>query len=438
MRVTNFFMTQNKTNAPRFDELGIAPNLLSTLSDKFKTPTPIQHQVIPIALNGDDVVGIAQTGTGKTLAFGIPMLQKLSENKGQGLIILPTRELAIQVEEMLLEIGRSFGLKTALLIGGASSYQQIKNLRRNPHIIIATPGRLFDHLEQKNCSLEKIKMIVLDEADRMLDIGFLPQIKKILNVAPDDRQTLLFSATMPQAIAQIAHTYMKSPLRIEVAPAGTSSENIEQEVIFALRDQKMQLLDKILDDNKGSVLIFSRTKFAAKKITQDIINMGHSASEIHSNLSSGQRRDALSGFKSGKYRVLVATDIASRGIDVNDISLVINFDLPDNNDDYVHRIGRTGRAGKPGKAISFAAPSQWQDIRAIEKLIRKSITVAETPELPPKRSNTLMTDRDLTMKRQKSGCDRSSGRITLSKPTFGRKPHKSGNSKSSGRRRYSR
>ncbi len=430
-------MTQPKMAVPRFDELGIAPNLLSAISDKFETPTPIQHQVIPVALNGEDVVGIAQTGTGKTLAFGIPMLQRLSEQKGQGLVILPTRELAIQVEEMLLRVGRPFGLKTALLIGGASSHQQIQNLKRNPHIIIATPGRLFDHLEQKRCSLDKVKIIVLDEADRMLDIGFLPQIKKILKVAPENRQTLLFSATMPQAIAQIAHTYMKSPLRIEVAPAGTSSDNIEQEVIFALRDQKMQLLDKMLDDNKGSVLVFSRTKFGAKKIAHDIRNMGHAAAEIHSNLSPGQRRDALSGFKTGKYRVLVATDIASRGIDVDNITLVINFDLPDNNDDYVHRIGRTGRAGKPGKAISFAAPSQWQDIKAIEKLIRKKITVAETPELPPKRENSLVNS-DRSMRPQRGGRGGFGNGSSSSRPSFGRKPYKPANGKPTGRKRYGR
>lgn len=242
---------------------------------------------------------------------------------------------------------------------------------------------------------------------------------------------------MPQAIAQIAHTYMKSPLRIEVAPAGTSADHIEQEVIFALRDQKMQLLDKLLDDNKGSVLVFSRTKFGAKKITRDIINMGHAAAEIHSNLSPNQRRDALSGFKTGKYRVLVATDIASRGIDVDNITLVINFDLPDNNDDYVHRIGRTGRAGKPGKAISFAAPSQWQDIKAIEKLIRKKITVAETPELPPKRKDSLM-DSDQSMRPSRNGRGGFGGRSSSSRPSFGRKPYKPANGKSGARKRYGR
>lgn len=419
-------MTQPKTTAvPRFDELGIAPNLLSALTAKFTQPTPIQHQVIPAALAGEDVVGIAQTGTGKTLAFGIPMLQRLAKEKGQGLIILPTRELALQVDEMLLQIGKPFGLKTAVLIGGASMIQQIKSLRRNPHIIIGTPGRLFDQMEQKNCNLDNIKIVVLDEADRMLDIGFLPQIKKILKAVPNDHQTLLFSATMPTAIAQIAATYMKSPLRIEVAPAGTPAAHIEQHVFYTLNDSKMQLLDKMLADHGGTILIFSRTKHGAKKIANEIRAMGHASAEIHSNLSPAQRRDALGGFKSGKYRILVATDIASRGIDVNDITLVINYDLPDNNEDYVHRIGRTGRAGKPGKAISFAAPSQWPDIRDIEKLIRKKITVADTPVLPPRRPRPIVRfDDDMS---------RARGR----RPSFGSRSSSGQSSSSRGPRRPS-
>mgnify|MGYP006284165141 CR=1 FL=1 len=378
-------MTQPNSVVPRFDELGIDQTLLTILTSKFNQPTPIQHQVIPVALTGQDIVGIAQTGTGKTLAFGIPLLQKLMRENSQGLILLPTRELALQAEEMLTQIGKTLGLKTAVLIGGASSFQQVQNLRRNPHLIIATPGRLFDHLENNRCSLHKVKMIVLDEADRMLDIGFLPQIKKILKLAPTDRQTLLFSATMPSAIAHIANTYMNDPLRIEVAPAGTSADQINQEVFYVLQDAKMQLLDKMLSDHSGSVLVFSRTKHGAKKIALNVRAMGHASAEIHSNLSPNQRKDSLGGFKSGKYRILVATDIASRGIDVNDISLVINYDLPDNNDDYVHRIGRTGRAGKAGKAVSFASPSQWPDIKAIEKLIRKKITINDTPDLPAKR-----------------------------------------------------
>mgnify|MGYP000914496745 CR=1 FL=1 len=380
-------MTQTNQTVPSFNGLGIKPELLEVLNQlQFTTPTPIQHQCIPAALEGKDVVGIAQTGTGKTLAFGIPMIQLLSQNKGQGLILLPTRELALQVNEVLMKIGGKFGLRTAVLIGGASSHQQIQAIRRHPHIMVSTPGRLIDHLQQKNLSLEKVKMIVLDEADRMFDIGFMPQIKQILNFAPKDRQTMMFSATMPKAIAEVAARFMKTPWRIEVAPAGTPAAQIEQEIFVVQRDMRMQLLDKILMDNSGTVLIFSRTKHGAKKIAVAVRNMGHTADEIHSNRSLNQRQAALSGFKTGKHRILVATDIAARGIDVVGISLVINYDLPDNPEDYVHRIGRTARAGTSGKAISFVGPDERSAIKQIERLISRSIPLAELPILPPRRA----------------------------------------------------
>jgi len=337
------------------------------------------------SIEGKDLVGIAQTGTGKTLAFGVPMIQLLGQNSGQGLILLPTRELALQVNEVLQSVGRKFGLRTVVVIGGASSYQQIQAIRRNPHIIVSTPGRLIDHLKQKNLSLERVKMVVLDEADRMLDIGFMPAIKQILAVAPRERQTLMFSATMPKAIAEIAARYMKMPLRIEVAPSGTAAKNVEQELFIISKEAKIQLLDKILTDNSGTVLVFSRTKFGAKKITANVRAMGHTAADIHSNKSLAQRKAALEGFKSGRFRVLVATDIASRGIDVSNISLVINYDLPDNLEDYVHRIGRTGRADKFGKAISFATPQERGDVRQIERLIKKTIPIISLPILPPRR-----------------------------------------------------
>lgn len=372
---------------PAFETLGIAPNLLAELGKKgFVTPTPIQHQIIPIALEGKDVVGIAQTGTGKTLAFGIPMLQRLGVHKGQGLVLVPTRELALQVDEMLQKIGRNLGLKTAVLIGGASMYQQIQALRNHAHVVIATPGRLVDHMQQKTYKLDTVKIVVLDEADRMFDIGFMPQIKQILGAAPAERQTMLFSATMPSEIAAIASRYMKIPLRIEVAPAGTSAANVQQEMFIIRKDEKLQLLEKLLTDNKGTVLVFSRTKHGAKKIAATVRTMGHSAAEIHSNRSLMQRKAALNGFKNGTYRVLVATDIAARGIDVNNISLVINFDLPDNSEDYVHRIGRTGRAGSSGRAVSFATPEERGDVRQIERLIRKSLPILELPVLPPRRN----------------------------------------------------
>ncbi|OJI06506.1 hypothetical protein BK004_03100 [bacterium CG10_46_32] len=352
-------------------------------SMKFINPTPIQHQCIPHAIAGKDVVGIAQTGTGKTLAFGVPMLQRLANHRGQALVLVPTRELAIQVDEMLHKIGASIGLKTAVVIGGASGSMQIRNLRRNPHVVIATPGRLIDHLNQGAYSLANVNIVVLDEADRMFDIGFLPDIKRILALAPVERQTLMFSATMPPAIAQVAAQFMKMPLRIEVAPAGTAAAGVEQELFILDKQAKLPLLEKILSENKGTVLVFARTKYSAKKITRVVSAMGHTVTEIHSNRSLAQRKDAMAGFKSGKYRVLIATDIAARGIDVTDISIVINFDLPQNAEDYVHRIGRTGRAGATGKAISFATPDQRGDIRQIERLVKKTIPILVLPKLPP-------------------------------------------------------
>jgi ATP-dependent RNA helicase RhlE len=381
-------MIQATTAQPaRFSELGIAPNFLALLEKVgYTTPTPIQHQVIPQAIAGKDVIGIAQTGTGKTLAFGIPLIQRLASQKGKGLILLPTRELALQVDEALQKIGRPLGLKTAVIIGGAPAQGQLRQLKQNPHVVIATPGRLIDLLHEKRFSLSHVNFVVLDEADRMLDIGFMPQIKEILKLVPTERQTLLFSATMPHEISLIASQFMKIPLRIEVAPAGTPAAHIEQEVFVARKEEKMQLLDKILSENTGTILVFSRTKHGAKKITRAIQAMGHTAAEIHSNRSLSQRKAALEGFKTGRFRVLVATDIAARGIDVTGISLVINFDLPDNSEDYVHRIGRTGRAGNTGKAISFAMPEEKMDIRKIERLIKKSLTITKMPTLPEKRA----------------------------------------------------
>jgi len=332
-------------------------------------------------LEGKDIVGIAQTGTGKTLAFGLPIIQLLSKNKGMGLVLLPTRELALQVDEVLQKIGRQFGLRTAVLIGGSSMQHQVQSLRRNPHIIVATPGRMIDHLQQKNLNLDNLKIAVLDEADRMLDIGFMPQIVEILKQAPTDRQTMMFSATMPSAVAGLTARYMKMPIRIEVAPAGTPAANVEQEIFITPKELKMALLDKVLADNPGIVLIFSRTKYGAKRIAGNIRGLGHTAVELHSDRTQAQRRDAMTGFKSGRYRILVATDIAARGIDVENISLVVNYDLPDNSEDYVHRIGRTARAGNSGKAVSFATPDQWGDIRQIEKLIKKTIPILALPVL---------------------------------------------------------
>lgn len=384
-RVTYIPMTNIQTG--RFSDLGIAKNLLAILNKNgFEIPTPIQHQVIPGALEGKDVVGIAQTGTGKTLAFGIPMIQRIAVSKGHGLVIVPTRELALQVEESLNKVGAPLGLRTTVVIGGVNQNPQIRALKKKPHIVIATPGRLVDLVDQGHYSLKQVTVVTLDEADRMLDVGFLPQIKKVLKTIPPERQTMLFSATMPKSISSLASAFMKIPLRIEIAPQGTSSKNVEQEVFVVRKNDKLRLLESLLEEYKDSTtLVFSRTKYGAKKIARKIRAMGHTATEIHGNRSQSQRQKALDGFTNGAFRVMVATDIAARGIDVQHITLVINFDLPDNSEDYVHRIGRTGRAGRSGKAISFVTPSQKADVRKIEKLIRKSLPVLALPELPPER-----------------------------------------------------
>jgi len=366
-----------------FYGLGISPKILDILERiKFRVPTPIQVKAIPLAIEGKDVVGIAQTGTGKTHSFAIPMVQRLSLKKGTGLVLAPTRELAIQIHEAFQAMAGAFGLKTACLIGGAPMANQVQALRKNPRIVIATPGRLLDHMSQWNFMTDDVNMLVLDEADRMLDMGFAPQITKILHFIPKDRQTMLFSATMPKEIMEIAAKYMKLPVSVEIAPSGTTAERVTQELFIVKKETKLKLLNKLLAQYHGPILLFSRTKHNAHKITMSIREMGHNAAEIHSNRSLVQRRDALEGFKSGRFRVLVATDIAARGIDVTGIEVVINYDLPEDAENYVHRIGRTGRAGCRGHAVSFATPEQGSDVRDIEKIIRSVLPLSKHPEIP--------------------------------------------------------
>ncbi|MCL5674382.1 MAG: DEAD/DEAH box helicase [Candidatus Omnitrophica bacterium] len=380
-QINKFLINENVVT---FGNLGIAPKILDViLRLGFKTPTSIQYKAIPEAIEGKDIIGIAQTGTGKTLAFGIPLIQQiLKTGKERGLIILPTRELALQINESIQKIGQGFGIKTAVLIGGAPIGHQIKTIRGNPHVIIGTPGRILDHLEQKTLRLYDITILVLDEADRMFDMGFAPQINKILKAVPKNRQTMLFSATMPDGIVKIAVNHMKLPVRVEIAKSGTTAENIEHELFIVKKDQKFLLLRKLLLDYKGSILIFARTKFSVRKICSDLRNIEISAAEIHSNRTLSQRKAALEGFKLGRYKVLVATDIASRGIDVKGIELVINFDLPENPEDYVHRIGRTGRAGMGGKAISFALPDQRGKVKDIERLTKLYLSILKLPDFP--------------------------------------------------------
>ena len=378
----------NQSNPATFNGLGIAPALMDFLDRmKFTIPTPIQKQAIPAGVEGKDVLGIAQTGTGKTLAFGIPLVQRLLQlGTGRALIIVPTRELALQVDETLRRLCQPFNLRTVILIGGMNMGAQIQALRKPvTRVLIATPGRLIDHMDQKTVSLHDMKIVVLDEADRMLDMGFEPQIQRIARNLPKERQTLFFSATMPEEILKIASEYMKLPIRIEIARQGTAAEKVTQELFIVPQDAKRALLGKLLEEYKGSVLIFTRTKMGAKKTTRALRDLRHPAAEIHSDRSLGQRREALDGFKNGRYRILVATDIAARGIDVKGIELVINYDLPDDVDNYVHRIGRTGRAGMEGRAITLATPDQGGQVRDIERLTRLPLKISTHPNLPPQR-----------------------------------------------------
>ena len=359
-----------------FSGLGIKDSILKVIADLgLSTPTPIQHQAIPAVLSGEDIVGIAQTGTGKTFAFGIPMLQRLALLKGRGLILLPTRELAGQVENSLRSLGGPLGLRTASLIGGEAIGRQLNALRRRPHILVATPGRLIDHLKRGSVRLDDISVLVLDEADMMFDMGFAPQIEEVLKKVPANRQTLLFSATMPVSVMKLAEKHLRAPVRIEVSPAGTTAELVEQEMLLLPRDSRLEQLFLLLKDYKNSVLIFVRTKHGASKLAKKLQTEKYKAAEIHSNLSFPQRQAALAGFRSGQHRILVATDVAARGLDINGIELVVNFDLPDNSEDYVHRIGRTARAGRKGKAVSFVSPDQTREIQKIERLIRQTLPV---------------------------------------------------------------
>ncbi len=374
-------MEPTTTSAPDFISLGLSEPILAALTRiAITVPSPIQAQAIPIARTGQDLMGIAETGTGKTFAFSLPIIERFLANPqaGKAVIVVPTRELALQVEENIRKVTRLLqpALRTACLIGGAPMYRQVQDLRANPRIIIGTPGRMWDHMQQKNVRLNDVSVVVLDEADRMLDMGFAPQIKRILEETPASRQTMCFSATMAPEIAKLAGAYMRDPKLVKVASTHASNKKIEQELAYMQTDDKNDVLHKVLSDHEGRILVFTRTKFGAKRLAEKLRELGHTSAEIHSNRSLAQRRQALDGFKIGRHRVLVATDVAARGIDVQDIELVVNFDLPDVAEDYVHRIGRTGRASRSGKAISFATPNQVRDVRFIERLLQGPLPVS--------------------------------------------------------------
>ncbi|MGE0268631.1 MAG: DEAD/DEAH box helicase [Candidatus Omnitrophota bacterium] len=370
-----------KDSQPSFYHLGIAPDLLKTLEKmKFVTPTPIQYKAIPIALEGKDIMGIAQTGTGKTMAFGIPTVQRLLAEGGRALVLVPTRELAIQVAEALNHILKPFKMSSAVLIGGVKIGSQLDDLRRNPDILIATPGRMNDHIYQGTIDLGDIRVLILDEADRMFDMGFAPQVNSIIRCLTNKRQTMLFSATMPKEVVKLATSCMEMPINVEIAPTGTTTKDVTQELFIVREAVKNDVIRMLLNQYRGTVLVFTRTKIKAMRVTREIRRMGEKVAEIHSNRSMEQRNQAIEGFKRGRYRVLVATDIAARGIDISMIELVVNYDLPDESENYIHRIGRTGRAGREGHAVTLATPLQSQDIDKIEKLIKMPLPRSKHPE----------------------------------------------------------
>ncbi len=368
-----------------FDQLNLIEPILRALkTEGYTTPTPIQEQSIPMVLQGRDLLGCAQTGTGKTAAFAIPMLQILHErklagstNKGiKALILTPTRELAIQIDESFAAYGKHLNLKHLVIFGGVSQQPQTNALRNGVDILIATPGRLLDLVEQRFINLSQIELFVLDEADRMLDMGFIHDVKKIITKIPAKRQTLFFSATMPTEIAKLSSTILSNPAKVEVTPVSSTAETIQQSLYFVEKENKKHLLIHLLKDaGIKSALVFTRTKHGADKVVKELNRVGIGAEAIHGNKSQNARQRALGNFKSGETRVLVATDIAARGIDVDNLSHVINFELPNVPETYVHRIGRTGRAGASGIAYSFCDQEEKEFLRDIQKLITNTVPV---------------------------------------------------------------
>ena len=367
-----------------FSALGISEPLCRALAaEKYTHPTPIQTQAIPRLLEGRDLLGVAQTGTGKTAAFALPILQKLSKPQqavtpraAHALILAPTRELVLQIGESFATYGRHTGLRHTVILGGVGQPQQIKAMARGVDILIATPGRLLDLVQQKHVRLNDVRHFVLDEADRMLDMGFIRDVRKIVAMLPKKRQSLLFSATMPGDVAKLAAEMLNDPLRVEVTPKAVTVDLVDQHVHFVETAEKRALLTHLLKDSKlERVIVFTRTKHHANRVSQHLERAGISNDALHGNKSQNARQRALERFRSGHARVLVATDIAARGIDVDGVTHVINFELPNEPESYVHRIGRTGRAGNTGIAVAFCDASERGFLRDIEKLTRRPLTV---------------------------------------------------------------
>ena len=379
-----------------FEMMALPPKLVAQLTKLGLTdPTPIQKQAIPHALNGRDVMGLAQTGTGKTAAFGVPLVAQMLELPGRpapksvrGLVLAPTRELATQIAQNLRGFAQNTKIRVTMVVGGQSINNQIKQLERGVDLLVATPGRLLDLMDRGAVRLDETVFLVLDEADQMLDMGFIHDLRKIARAVPEERQTMLFSATMPKQMNELAQDYLRRPIRVEVSPPGKAADKISQQVHFIAKSEKAALLAEMLDAHREErALVFARTKHGSEKLMKTLVSAGFAATSIHGNKSQGQRDRAIAAFKSGEIKVLVATDVAARGLDIPDVKHVYNFDLPNVPDNYVHRIGRTARAGKDGAAIAFCAPDEMNELRAIQKTMGIRIPVAsgrpwETADMP--------------------------------------------------------
>jgi ATP-dependent RNA helicase RhlE len=399
-----------------FRNLGLSTDLLRAVADQgYTEPTPIQQQAIPAILQGQDILASAQTGTGKTAGFTLPLLQRLgTTNSGKGhrtpraLILTPTRELAAQVNESVKTYGKYLPLKSAVVYGGVGIGPQIQALRQGVDILVATPGRLIDHLGQKTLDLSRVEILVLDECDRMLDMGFIHDIRKILAKLPSSRQTLMFSATFSKPIQQLANTLLKTPILIEVAPRNTAAEQVQQVVHPVDRDRKRELLSYMIGfHNWKQVLVFTRTKHGANRLAEQLAKDGLRTTAIHGNKSQAARTRALNDFKQGKVRVLVATDVASRGLDIDQLPHVVNFELPNVPEDYVHRIGRTGRAGNDGCAVSLVSRDEYPFLKDIERLLNRTLTKAVVPGYEPDASTPTEADQSDRKRSNQRGSNRA-------------------------------
>jgi ATP-dependent RNA helicase RhlE len=378
-----------------FESLGLAPDLLRAVADEgYTIATPIQSQAIPLVLGGRDVIGAAQTGTGKTAAFVLPILQQLlprantsfspARHQVQALVLTPTRELAIQVAEMAASYGRHVPLRSAVVFGGVPLEPQIKELARGVELLVATPGRLLDLVGQRAANLGQVEILVLDEADRMLDMGFIPDVRRIVELLPRRRQTLLYSATFPDPVRRLAAELLRDPATVEVGPRNATATAVREVLYPVDRERKLDLLEHLVDQHDlRQVLVFTRTKVAARRLAADLDRDGYPATAIHSDRTQAERIRALADFRAGTVDLLVATDVASRGLDIEELPIVVNFELPSKAEDYIHRIGRTGRAGASGIAISLACPDEVDLLRAIQRLLRRAIPVEVVEDFLP-------------------------------------------------------